>query len=271
MHQCTGTWREQDVNVRPVMNNNNNNNNKTNNHERVDVIRRRTSEIVVDGQKWDLSNLCSPTKSSLSLKKHLYPKIDDEDAKEAERAVAKKDIVREDEHTFVKRRPPASMKLRSNNTNDHPEARGKGGKEDKDKPEKLDKFRTSYENDNAAGSEQPQQPKRQTSEAFSTTESSSSSFAADFEDEDPLLLEVAPGLEVRLRGSAETRRAIRKWEIVRVNCLECTVQLHCINNAEYLLCPLCRCVSPLRIVMELAPDAHGVGLGFQSCPGRRRA
>lgn len=237
--------------------------NKTN--ERADAtIRRRSSEIVVDGQKWDLSNLCSPSKSSLGPKKHLYPKIDDEDAKDAERAVAKKDIARDADATFVKRRPPTSMMLRSNN-NAHPEARGKGGKEEKNKPEKLDKFRTSYENDNA-GSEQPQQPKRQTSEAFSTESS-----ADGFEDEDPLLLEVAPGLEVRLRGSAETRRAIRKWEIVRVNCLECTVQLHCINNAEYLLCPLCRCVSPLRIVMELAPDAHGVGLGFQSCPGRRRA
>mmetsp|Transcript_27320 Transcript_27320/g.31187 ORF Transcript_27320/g.31187 Transcript_27320/m.31187 type:complete len:241 (+) Transcript_27320:87-809(+) len=88
------------------------------------------------------------------------------------------------------------------------------------------------------------------------------------EDEDVLMVEVAPGVEVQLRGSSETRSSIKKWQIAQVTCLECCVQLYCIDDAEYVLCPMCRCVSPLALLCSNfnAEIAYGVGLGFQSCP-----
>lgn len=109
----------------------------------------------------------------------------------------------------------------------------------------------------------------------STTQLDNPFFFAD-EDNDEMSLSVAPGVEVVLRGSIETRAAIANWDILRAHCLECTVLLHCIEDAMYLLCPLCRCVSPLELCIEpnkqIKAGAYGIGLGFQSCPksGRRR-
>eukprot|EP00541_Cyclophora_tenuis_P004230 CAMPEP_0116561188 /NCGR_PEP_ID=MMETSP0397-20121206/11436_1 /TAXON_ID=216820 /ORGANISM="Cyclophora tenuis, Strain ECT3854" /LENGTH=258 /DNA_ID=CAMNT_0004087287 /DNA_START=67 /DNA_END=843 /DNA_ORIENTATION=- len=84
------------------------------------------------------------------------------------------------------------------------------------------------------------------------------------EDAAGLIIEIFPGMEVKLRGSIETRRAIRKGLVKRVSCMDCSMGLGCIDDAEYVLCPLCKCVSPLAFTVGGIPDgAYGVGLGFQ--------
>ena len=83
-----------------------------------------------------------------------------------------------------------------------------------------------------------------------------------------------------LRGSLETQHAIAQNFTVRVNCISCTLQVSCIRDAEYILCPMCYCVSPLELIadnhnsksrnpLEPLDDADdyrersfGVGLGF---------
>ena len=50
-----------------------------------------------------------------------------------------------------------------------------------------------------------------------------------------------------LRGSVETQQAIARNFTVRVNCINCTLEVNCIRDAEYILCPMCYCVSPLEL------------------------
>jgi hypothetical protein len=109
-------------------------------------------------------------------------------------------------------------------------------------------------------------------ELYDTDIWDSDSFFLDDENEEELNLEVERGVNVKVRGSAETRRAVLNWNIIRVQCCECSVYIHCIADAEYILCPLCRCISPLWLLNPTCGHKHGVGLGFQSCPlpGRQR-
>ena len=77
------------------------------------------------------------------------------------------------------------------------------------------------------------------------------------------MIEVFPGMEVVLRGSEETQVAITMDQIRTAICLDCTLSLSCVADAEYLLCPLCRCVSPLSLSERgVPPGGFGVGLGF---------
>ena len=77
------------------------------------------------------------------------------------------------------------------------------------------------------------------------------------------LIEVAPGVDMALRGSSETQQAISRNYVIGANCLDCTLRLKCIANAKYILCPLCHCVSPLELsCTTMQAGAFGVGLGF---------
>mmetsp|Transcript_12736 Transcript_12736/g.18732 ORF Transcript_12736/g.18732 Transcript_12736/m.18732 type:complete len:267 (-) Transcript_12736:889-1689(-) len=77
------------------------------------------------------------------------------------------------------------------------------------------------------------------------------------------LIEVFPGVEMPLRGSQETQYAIQKDYIMHVHCMDCTLELSCVRNSQYVLCPLCHCVSPLELSgLRLEPVSFGVGLGF---------
>ena len=60
-------------------------------------------------------------------------------------------------------------------------------------------------------------------------------------------IEISPGIEMPLRGSVETQQAIARNFTVRVNCINCTLEVNCIRDAEYILCPMCYCVSPLGL------------------------
>ena len=61
---------------------------------------------------------------------------------------------------------------------------------------------------------------------------------------EPLQIEVSPGFYSPLRGSNETWDAISRGHITRVDCFSCATPLVCIADAEYVLCPDCRVVSP---------------------------
>mmetsp|Transcript_9250 Transcript_9250/g.14223 ORF Transcript_9250/g.14223 Transcript_9250/m.14223 type:complete len:405 (-) Transcript_9250:362-1576(-) len=76
-------------------------------------------------------------------------------------------------------------------------------------------------------------------------------------------IQVSPGVNMPLRGSQETQFAIQKEYIMNVNCMNCTLELSCVQNSQYVLCPLCHCITPLELSgVRLESNAFGVGLGF---------
>lgn len=77
-------------------------------------------------------------------------------------------------------------------------------------------------------------------------------------------LELSPGVNVTLRGSVESRRALRKGEVALVQCMECLAEPYCMDDAEYVLCPQCKCVSPNLNTPTRSKVRFGVGLGFLS-------
>jgi hypothetical protein len=73
-------------------------------------------------------------------------------------------------------------------------------------------------------------------------------------------IEIMPGVLARLRGAKETWKCVENDFYLPVTCFSCTTGLCCIMDANYVLCPLCRVISPLE---GCATDQNGgVGLGF---------
>ena len=72
-------------------------------------------------------------------------------------------------------------------------------------------------------------------------------------------VEVAPGVSLRLRGAAETTWAIQNDFYIPIECVCCTQTILCIQDADYVLCPDCRVVGPIRPPQERSNG--GVGLG----------
>jgi hypothetical protein len=58
-------------------------------------------------------------------------------------------------------------------------------------------------------------------------------------------IEVAPGEFLPLIGADETRDAVREMRTVHTTCLVCSLALVCANQADCVLCPRCRVVSPI--------------------------
>jgi hypothetical protein len=75
-------------------------------------------------------------------------------------------------------------------------------------------------------------------------------------------LEIAPGVFAPLRGSQETLDAMREGNCVKVQCFCCAAKLLCISDAEYVVCPDCRVVSPVDLPGKR--DVGGVGLGLRA-------
>jgi hypothetical protein len=73
-------------------------------------------------------------------------------------------------------------------------------------------------------------------------------------------VEVAPGVNLRLRGAVETLQAIEDDFYVPVYCSCCTTMIFCIEDADFVLCPDCRVVSP--VADTASNGSQGVGLGF---------
>jgi hypothetical protein len=70
-------------------------------------------------------------------------------------------------------------------------------------------------------------------------------------------IEVYPGVFAPLRGAEETSRAFALQRFRDATCFDCSAKLRCIQDAEYVLCPKCKVISPL-----LTENGHGIGLGL---------
>jgi len=83
-------------------------------------------------------------------------------------------------------------------------------------------------------------------------------------------LEVTPGVYLPLYGSAETIAAMELDRLALCSCFACNETLYCVDSAAYVLCPLCRVVSPSDMLGDgggLATNessSAAVGLGVLS-------
>ena len=77
----------------------------------------------------------------------------------------------------------------------------------------------------------------------------------------PVYIEIAPGWRERLRGANETAEAVRQDFYIPTVCCGCGLDILCIMDANYVICPTCRVVSPLSGGAD-ASCRGGVGLGF---------
>ena len=76
------------------------------------------------------------------------------------------------------------------------------------------------------------------------------------------MITIAPGVRARLRGAQETYDCVAQDFYLPTQCLCCgTDDLFCIMDASYVLCPMCKVVSPLDGGAD-ADYQGGVGLGF---------
>lgn len=75
-----------------------------------------------------------------------------------------------------------------------------------------------------------------------------------------LELEIQPGVFVPLRGTAETVDAMNHNFILHTTCFACTAKVLCIADSEYVLCPVCKVVSPIE---HNIGSGTGVGLGLK--------
>ena len=87
---------------------------------------------------------------------------------------------------------------------------------------------------------------------------------------EPARVEISPGVTVVLRCVDETMKAIRNDFFLPVSCLGCSLDLFCIADAQYVICPTCRVVSPLMEMGSFGRDdgehkeleeRWGLGLG----------
>lgn len=79
-------------------------------------------------------------------------------------------------------------------------------------------------------------------------------------------IEIEPGFFAPLRGAEETWAAMSMGRIAHVACLCCELPLQCISDAEYVLCPECKVVSPVFHNSGTAGGRGGVGLGLRADP-----
>ena len=75
-------------------------------------------------------------------------------------------------------------------------------------------------------------------------------------------IEVAPGEFMRLRGAVETLDAIEHDFFTASDCVICQQTILCIADADFLLCPLCKTVSPVDASRSPSRYDCSVGLGF---------
>jgi hypothetical protein len=76
-------------------------------------------------------------------------------------------------------------------------------------------------------------------------------------------IEISPGVFERLRGAKETSQAVDERNVAFPTCMVCCSQLACIADAQYVLCPSCKVVSPVFDDNgRPGPIGGGVGLGL---------
>ncbi len=76
-------------------------------------------------------------------------------------------------------------------------------------------------------------------------------------------IEISLGHFAPLRGSQETTAAIQVGFSLKVICMCCEARLVCIADAEFVLCPCCKVVSPNYLNDDSMRElVYGVGLGL---------
>ena len=98
---------------------------------------------------------------------------------------------------------------------------------------------------------------------FCSSHAAVSAKIAAFDGKNPAAapqIEIAPGLTARLRGAKETWEAVENDFYMPTQCFCCQTDLFCIMDANYVLCPSCKVVSPLEGCAK--GMSGGVGLGF---------
>ena len=90
-------------------------------------------------------------------------------------------------------------------------------------------------------------------------------------EENAQMIEISPEDVVPLRGSLQTWRAVKDGCITVTACHGCSVELHVVEDALYVVCPDCWVVSPVDQMMGGVPieveedgNHHGVGLGVKA-------
>jgi hypothetical protein len=76
---------------------------------------------------------------------------------------------------------------------------------------------------------------------------------------DKKYIEISSGEYLRFRGADETWRAIEQDFYMPCECCCCVLTIFCIQDADFVLCPECRVVSPMA---GMSCEEGGVGLGF---------
>ncbi|CAB9526418.1 Receptor-type guanylate cyclase gcy [Seminavis robusta] len=76
----------------------------------------------------------------------------------------------------------------------------------------------------------------------------------------PLKVEIEPGVFRTLRGKDETLHAMECGFMIDLSCMVCTMHVSCIADAEFVLCPVCKSVSP---IVNNTGNGGGVGLGVE--------
>uniref|UniRef100_A0A7S3DSH9 Uncharacterized protein n=1 Tax=Entomoneis paludosa TaxID=265537 RepID=A0A7S3DSH9_9STRA len=84
------------------------------------------------------------------------------------------------------------------------------------------------------------------------------------------MVEISPGVQVKLRGASETKECVRRDFFVPCQCCSCDLDMFCIQDADYVLCPQCRVVNPLdthnnndsKDSKQPTGPGGGLGLGF---------
>ena len=81
-------------------------------------------------------------------------------------------------------------------------------------------------------------------------------------------IEVSPGQYLPLHGSQETLAAMQERRLAQCYCCICDVDIHCVREASFILCPTCRTVWPMedqdRNNTSKEWRSGGVGLGITS-------
>lgn len=75
------------------------------------------------------------------------------------------------------------------------------------------------------------------------------------------MIEIVPGVRARLRGARETKSCIARDFYIPAMCFSCNLDIFSIMDANYVVCPQCRVVSPLEGGADMEYEG-GVGLGF---------
>ena len=88
----------------------------------------------------------------------------------------------------------------------------------------------------------------------------------------PIEVEIEPGVFMNLRGADETWTFIMNGSYIPAPCFSCGLDLLCVIDAEYILCPDCRVVGPVfedelgmraEYLQDSSKKVHGVGMGFK--------